>query len=269
MIVIGEKINGAIPSMASAIQNRDEARIQEIAVAQSEAGADYLDICAGSEPEKEYDTLCWLLDTVQPVSEVPICIDSPDPRMLLRILPRIQRPGIINSVSGEGDKCELLFPFLRDHADWKVIALTCDNSGIPSEPEKKVEIACRLIEKAAAYNIAPERILIDPLVLSLSAVGDAMLTFMEAIRQIKARYPQVGYTSGLSNISYGMPARKLVNQNFLTLAMSVGMNSAIMDPLDRGMRETVMAAEALLGRDRYCRNYNKAYRKGLIGPVKK
>jgi len=121
-----------------------------------------------------------------------------------------------------------------------------------------------LIERAGKYEISPDRIFIDPLVLSLSTTNSAMLSFMEAIKKTKELYPTVNFTSGLSNISYGMPARRLVNQNFLTLALFAGMNSAIMDPMNSAMMDTLLVAEALLGRDKYCRKYNKAYRDGKL-----
>jgi 5-methyltetrahydrofolate--homocysteine methyltransferase len=268
MIIIGEKINGAIPGTGKAIADRNEQYIKDLAVRQTKAGADYLDLCAGTSPEMEYDALVWLLDIIQESVETPICIDSPNPEMLLRVLPRIQKPGIINSVSEEGSKCELIYPFLRDNPGWKIIALTCDNSGIPSDAEIKAEIARRLIDKAANYGIDPERLYIDPLVLSVSALGDAMLQFMRAIGLIKSRYPTVHYTSGLSNISFGMPARSLINRNFLTLALSAGMDSAILDPLNTSLMETLLAAEVLLDKDKHCRNYNRAYRAGRIGAKK-
>ncbi|WP_094606157.1 5-methyltetrahydrofolate:corrinoid/iron-sulfur protein co-methyltransferase [Sporomusa silvacetica DSM 10669] len=268
MLIIGEKINGAIPSVAAAIRDRDKGKIKELALAQEEAGAAYLDICAGGDPEEEYDTLAFLLEQVQGVSKLPICIDSPDANMILKVMPLIPKPGIINSVSGEGSKCETLFPFLAKNPEWQVIALTCDDKGIPAEAEKKTEIGIGLIKKAAEYGISPDRIYIDPLVLALSAINDALLQFLEAIRRIKAEYPSVHFTSGLSNISYGMPVRGLINRNFLTLALSAGMDSAIMDPLNRTMMETVYAANALLGRDKFCRKYNNAYRSGKIGKQK-
>lgn len=267
MIIIGEKINGAIPSAAAAIENRDEVFIRDLARRQTEAGAQYLDICAGTSKEKELSTLEWLLEVVQDETALPICIDSPDAGILKAVLPRIHKPGIVNSVSGEGDKCEVIYPLLEG-TEWKVVALTCDDAGIPYTVDKKAEIATTLIEKAAHYGITPDRILIDPLVMAISAVNDSMLVFMDAIREIKRRYPTVLTTSGLSNISFGTPYRKVVNLNFLALAMSAGMDSAIIDPTNRDVTATILATEMLLGRDRCCRSYNKAYRAGKIGPVK-
>lgn len=268
MIIIGEKINGAIPIVAEAIANRDAAFIQKRALDQEAAGADYLDVCAGTAPELEYDALCWLIDTVQEVATKPICIDSPDPHMLVRVFPKLRKPGLINSISLEGEKCQVLLPLLRDNPEWGVIALCCDNSGIAASADDKVSNAFRLIEQAAEYGITPDRMHIDPLVLALSAVNDSALQFFDAIRRIKEKYPTVKVTAALSNISFGMPVRKLVNVNFLTLSMYAGLDSVIADPLNRDVIGTIFATDALMGRDRLCRKYNSAYRKGKIGPVK-
>ncbi|MDR3552573.1 MAG: methyltetrahydrofolate cobalamin methyltransferase [Clostridia bacterium] len=267
MIIIGEKINGSIPSVGQAIERRDAEFIRGLAKRQAEAGADYLDVCAGTSPDKELDALCWLIDLVQDTVDIPLCVDSPNALILRQVLPRVRQNGIINSVSGEGDKCEVIFPLMKGN-DWKVIALTCDGKGISSTAQRKLEIAQRLIGKAAEYGIGPERMFIDPLVLALSAVNDSMLSFMEALRQIKKEYPTVKTTSGLSNISYGAPYRKAINLNFLTLALSAGMDSAIIDPTNRDAYATILAAEALLCQDKFMRRYNKAYRLGRIGPVK-
>ena len=263
MIIIGEKINGAIPSVAAAITERNADFITDLATRQTEAGADYLDICAGTASELEKETLTWLLETVMGSVDTKICIDSPDVDVISEMLTVIKQPGIINSVSGEGNKCDRIFPLIKD-TDWKVIALTCDNIGIPAEAKRKVEIALELIDKAATYGITPDRIFIDPLVLSLSVVNDALLNFIEAIKQIKEKHPNVHFTSGLSNISYGMPKRKLINRNFLAFSLEAGMDSAIMDPTDKDMYSSILAVEALLGKDKFCRTYNKAYRQGKI-----
>lgn len=269
MIFIGEKINGAIPTVAEAIASRDTTFIQQRVLDQEAAGVNYLDVCAGTAPELEYDALCWLIDTVQEVATKPICIDSPDPQMLIRVFPKLQQPGLINSISLEGNKCEVLLPLLRDNPEWGVVALCCDQSGIPATADAKVQNAFTLIEKAAEYGVTPDRIHIDPLVLALSAVGDSALQFLEAIRRIKEKYPTVHVTAALSNVSYGMPVRKLINVNFLTLCMAAGLDSVIADPLNRDVIGTIYATDALLNKDRHCRKYNTAYRKGIIGPLKK
>ncbi|MDR1179788.1 MAG: methyltetrahydrofolate cobalamin methyltransferase [Spirochaetales bacterium] len=267
MIIIGEKINGSIPSTAKAIANRDAAFISNLAVRQTEAGADYLDVAAGASPELERETLAWLINVVQDAVDTPLCIDSSDCNVILDMIPLVKKPGLLNSVSEEHGKCEILLPRVAD-SEWKIVALTCDNNGISLDPRVKFDIAVTIIEKARGYGIAVDRIFIDPLVTALSAKGESLLSFNETLVSIKNKYPEVHITSGLSNISFGMPYRKAINQQFLTLAMAAGMDSAIMDPTSDDMRTTLYAVEALLGRDRNCRKYLSAFRKGLIGPKK-
>lgn len=268
MTIIGEKINGAIPSVGQAIAARDEGFIRKLARRQADAGAEYLDVCAGTRPDQEYDALAWLIGIVQSETDVPLCLDSPDARMIERVMPLVKDPrGILNSVSLEGDKCDVLFPLMKG-TEWKVVALTCDGGGVSTTIDRKVAIADELVRKAAAYDIGPERLFIDPMVMALSAVNDSMLSFMEALRKIKAAHPTVRTTSGLSNISFGMPYRKAVNIGFLTLALYAGMDSAIIDPTNAETYAAILAAEALVGKDRFMRNYNKAYRAGRIGQKK-
>ncbi len=267
MIIIGEKINGAIPSVARAIEARDGAFIQSLAERQSEAGADFLDVCASAAPEREVETLSWLIALVQEACDTPLCIDSPNPRAIEAVLGLAKRPGLVNSVSCEGDKLDVLLPLIAE-TEWRCVALLCDNGGIPAGAEKRLEIAETIMERAAAFGIAPERLYIDPLVLALAADGSAMAAFTECCRALRARWPGVHITSGLSNISFGLPMRKAVNQAFLTLAMGAGMDSAILDPLNRELTAAVLVTDALLGNDRHCRAFTNAFRKGRIGPVK-
>ncbi|NLM53136.1 MAG: methyltetrahydrofolate cobalamin methyltransferase [Firmicutes bacterium] len=265
MIIIGEKINGTIPKVGKAIEERDEAYIRDLAIKQAEAGAHYIDVCAGVAPEQEEEVLLWLMDIVQDAVDTPLCIDSPNPRMIEKVFSRAKKPGIVNSVSAEGDKMEVLYPLIQG-TEWQVIALTCDNKGIPSDVDTRVNIARQMIDEAAKYDITPDRIHIDPLVMALSADNQSMIKFLETLKRVKELYPTVKITSGLSNISFSMPLRRVINQHFFCLAIYAGMDSAIMDPLNRHMMATLLATQALLGRDRYCRNFSNAYRKGIIGP---
>lgn len=267
MIIIGEKINGTIPSVKKAIEERNEDFIRNLAIKQAEAGANFLDVCASTAPEVEVETLKWLMEIVQDATDTPLAIDSPNARTIEAVLPYAKRPGLINSVSEEGDKCEVIYPLIKG-TEWQVIGLTCDNNGIPADVQTRINITNILVEKASKYDITPDRIHIDPLVIALSTDNNSLLKFIGTTRQIKEIYPTIKVTSGLSNISFGMPLRKVVNQNFLTLAMYAGMDSAIMDPLNRDMMATIYATEALLGKDKFCRKFSTAYRKNIIGPVK-
>lgn len=267
MIIIGEKLNGTIPSVGKAIAERDEEFVRSLAIRQSEAGADYIDVCAGTSPELEVDALIWMMNIVQDAVDTPLCIDSPNPHTILAVLDQARKPGLINSVSEEAGKCEVIFPVMKG-TEWKVVALTCDNNGIPSDVETRVNITKSIVEKAKEYDIDPSRIFIDPLVIAISTDNQSLIKFAQATSAIKEMYPEIHITSGLSNISFGMPLRKIINQNFLTLAMQAGMDSAIMDPLNRDTMGTLLAVNMLLGKDRHCRKYTTAYRKGMIGPVK-
>ena len=268
MIIIGEKINGTIPSVGTAIANRDEGFIRDLALRQSHVGAQYLDVCASTTPDVELETLEWLIDLVQDATDTPLSIDSPNPEILAQVMPRVKHPGLVNSISLEGAKCDVILPLLAENDAWGVIALCCDQSGIAETADIKVANACTLIERAAGYGIDPSRMHVDPLVLAVSAVGSAALEFLEAVKRIKDQYPTVNVTAALSNVSYGMPARKLVNSTFLVLCMQAGLDSVIADPLNRDVMGTFYATDAILDRDRHCRRYNNAYRQGIIGPVR-
>ncbi|KGK91318.1 methyltetrahydrofolate:corrinoid methyltransferase [Desulfosporosinus sp. HMP52] len=267
MIIIGEKINGTIPSVKKAIEQKDEEFIRDLALRQTEAGADYLDICASTSPEIEEETLIWLMHIVQNAVDTPLCIDSPNPLIIEKVFPYAKRPGLINSVSEEGGKCEIIYPIIKG-TKWEVIALTCDNRGIPKDTRTRVVITEVMVEKALKYDITPDRIHIDPLVMALSADNQSLVNFVETLKEVKSLFPTIKVTSGLSNISFGAPLRKVINQHFLTLAMYAGMDSAILDPCNRDIVTTLYVTDALMGKDRFCRNYLNAYRKNKIGPVK-
>ncbi|MDR1797433.1 MAG: methyltetrahydrofolate cobalamin methyltransferase [Clostridiales Family XIII bacterium] len=268
MIIIGEKINGFIPRTLQAIEAKDEKYIREIAKAQADYGATYIDVCAGTAPEIERETLKWLIGLVQDTVDTPLSLDSSDVNVILEMIPLAKKPGIINSISGEEGKCEAILPALKG-TDWNVVALTCDQNGIPTDPAVKLQIATNIIEQAKANDISVDRLYIDPLVTTLATTADSLINFNAAVRLIKEKYPDVHITSGLSNISFGMPFRKAINMQFLALAMSAGMDSAIMDPTSADMRMTMYATDALLGNDEYCMRYLKAFRDGVIGPPKK
>ncbi len=266
MIIIGEKINGAIPSIRQAIAQRDEALILERTLAQAKAGASFLDCAPSTSTEIEYETMVWLIGLMQGCTDVPLCIDSPDARLLARILEEghVKKPGMVNSVSEEGDKCDLIFPLIAG-TPWEVVGLTCDRDGIPADPQKKVEIAKRIIDKADRYGVALEQLHIDPCVMALATTPTAMEDFVSCIQAIHAYAPRVKVTGAISNISFEMPARKYVNMNCLAYAMAAGLDSAILDPTSGDVMGTICACEALRMTDKGGRKYNRAYRKGLFG----
>ena len=254
MIIIGEKLNGSIPSVAKAIAEKDADLIRERARMQAEAGATFLDVCASVEEAVEVETLKWMIDLVQEVTDTPICVDSPSARSCVAAIPFCKRPGLINSVSLEGDKIDTIFPVIAD-TDWECVALLCDNDGIPDSVERRMKIFFGIMEKAKQYGIAPGRLHIDPLVVTLGTDQTALTVFADCCRRIKYEYPEIHITSGLSNISFGLPVRKNINQAFMVLAMNAGMDSAIVDPTNKNMIGMIYATNALLERDEYCLQY--------------
>ncbi len=267
MIIIGEKINGAIPSVAKAIVEKDAEFIKGLAINQAEAGADYIDVCASVDSNIELETMKWLIDLVQEATDTPIAVDSPDADICAKSIEFCNRPGLVNSVSMEGDKIDVIFSMISN-TKWDCAALLCDDAGIPKTREKRLEVFAAIMEKARAYKVDPSRLHIDPLVEMLCTSEDGINTILDVIREIKRQYPSIHVTGGASNISYNLPSRKFVNQAFLVLAMGAGMDSAIINPLHKHMMGLIYATEALKGNDEYCMEYITGYREGLYGPVK-
>ena len=265
MIVIGEKINGAIPSVAKAIAERNADWIRNLAKVQTEAGADFIDVCA-SVKDDEVEVMHWLIDLVQEVTDTPICIDSPSAEVCVACMPFCNKPGMINSVSMEGDKCDVVFSAIEG-TPWQCVALLC-GKGIPKSAEDRLAVFDQLMAKAKEYGIAPSRLHIDPLVEMLCTSEDGISMVVEVIQTVKEKYPSIHVTGAVSNISFNLPVRKLLNQAFLVLAMNAGMDSAVLDPTNRDMMGMMFATEAMLGLDDYCMEYIGAYREGIFGPIK-
>ena len=268
MIIVGEKLNGSIPSVKKAIEERDEQKIRSLAVSQEEAGADYLDVCASVPEAIEEETLKWMLELVQEESGLPICLDSPSPDTILKTMKYVKKPGLINSVSMEGDKVAKIFPAIAG-TGWECIALCSDEKGIPATAEERLQVFDRLIAEADKYGIQHDKLFIDPLVEMVCTSEDGVETVIDTIKGIRERNSKVHIIGAISNISFNLPARALINQTFATLAIAAGMDAGILDPMNRGMRGAIYATEACIGIDEYCVDYIGAFREGLIGPLPK
>ncbi|MBN2040407.1 MAG: methyltetrahydrofolate cobalamin methyltransferase [Spirochaetes bacterium] len=267
MIIIAEKINGSIPSVAKAIAAKDADFIKNLAKVQTEAQATFLDVCASVDTEIELETMKWLIDLVQGVSDTPIAVDSPDARICLEATKFCNKPGLFNSVSMEGDKVDVVFPAIAD-SKWDIVALLCDDTGIPKTAEKRLEVFAALMEKAKEFKIDPSRLHIDPLVEMLCTSEDGINMIIEVMKKIKEQYPTIHVTGAASNVSFNLPSRKTVNQAFVVMAMNAGLDSVILDPLNRDMMGLIYATEALMGNDEFCIEYINAYRDGIFGTQK-
>jgi cobalamin-dependent methionine synthase I len=264
MIVIGEKINGTRKRVARAIAERDAAAIESLASTQSAAGADWLDVNAGTHPAQETDDLLWLIEVIQGVVDTPLCLDSANPAALAAAIEVTHKTPLINSISGETDRLENILPLVAEF-DCPVIALAMSEQGIPESSEARMIIIRTLMQAIGEANIEQGRVYLDPLVMTIATNNNSGRITLETIRAIRAEFPEAHITMGLSNLSFGLPARALISRSFLALAMEAGLDSAIIDPTDRELMAAIKAADLVLGRDRHCLNYIRAYRAGLFG----
>jgi 5-methyltetrahydrofolate--homocysteine methyltransferase len=264
--VIAEKINGTRKSVQAAVIGRDAPFIVDLARRQADAGATWIDVNAGTSPEREPEDLVWLVETVQEVVEQPLSLDTANPRALRAALRVVRQTPLVNSISGERARLEGVLPQAAE-AGSPVVALALDDTGIPSTTEQRMRVIRGLVAATREAGIPDERVYVDPLVMTISTNVQSASIAIATMRAVRAEFPDVHMTSGLSNVSFGLPARGLVNRTYLTLAVEAGLDSAILDPLDRELRASLLATELLLGRDRHCLAYTRAFRAGLLGPV--
>jgi cobalamin-dependent methionine synthase I len=264
MLIVAERINASRKAIRAALENLDAAAIANEVRIQSAAGAHYIDVNGGTFPGREAVLLCWLADVAQGETQLPLCLDSPDPQALAAVLPRIkgERP-MINSINLEPDRFDKILPLARQY-NAKLIALA-QGEGVPAaSAAEKVELAARLVEQLVKGGMILDDIYVDPLVFPVGTDSNSALATVTAMREIMARFPGVHTICGLTNVSHGLPARKLVNRTFLAGAIANGMDAAIIDPTDALLMSTLLGAEAVFGRDEYCVNFIEAFQDGKL-----
>lgn len=266
MLIIGEKINGTIPAVREAIQARNADYLRALASSQADSGADYIDVnVAIGTGEDEAETMAWAIEVVRSSTEKPIAVDSADPAVLSRGLELCGGSrAFVNSANGEESRLEGVLPLAAKYS-CPVVALAMDESGIPETADARLDVTRRIVDRAVALGIPPGDIYIDPLALPISADCAQGEVTLQTLRMIKAEIPGVSTVMGLSNISFGLPKRSLVNRAMLSIATYLGLDAVMIDPTDRDLVAASLSAEAVAGKDRYCRGYMKAFRGGLIG----
>lgn len=264
MIIIGEKINTSRKAIRPAVESKDAAAIQDIAKRQVEAGAHYIDVNCGTFPFREPELLEWLVNTVQEAVSQPLCIDSPNPEALEAAL-KANKNGkpLINSITAEKQRYEEIVPLVKEYKA-KVLALCMSDAGMPETSAERLQVAEQLMADLERDGVAPENVFFDPLIKPISVDGEYGFQALETIAGIAAWNKGVHITCGLSNISFGLPHRALLNRTFLVMAMERGLDSALIDPLDREIIKSIKTAEVLLNRDAYGMEYLKASRAGLL-----
>ena len=261
MILVGELINSSRKRISEAIVGQDEKTIQKIAGEQAEAGAHYIDVNAGTFVEKEKEYLEWLVLKVQEKVAVPCCLDSPDPKALERALKVHKGTAMVNSISLETERYRNVLPLVAG-TDLKIIALCMSDEGMPKTADDRIAIADKLINGLVQNHVSLDNIYVDPLVQPISTDDTFGVEFLNAVARIMTTFEGVHTMCGLSNISYGLPERKLMNRMFMAMAIAKGLDGAIVNPLDKWMMANITVAETLKGKDEYCGNYLKAYRAG-------
>jgi len=264
MIIIGEKINATRKSIAAAIEARDAEHILKTAADQVAAGADYLDINGGDpDPKRELENVRWLVELVQGRLDVPLCIDSANAEAMAAGLELARSKPILNSITLEANRLAAFEPIVAER-ECMVVALLMADEGMPTGVEDRLERAGKLIERLTALGKRPEDIIVDPCFLPLSAQPGSGRAVCEAIARIRSEFPGVHVGGGLSNASYGLPQRRLVNLAMVAAAVAAGMDVAIIDPTAPQMLPMVLAAEVVSGADEWCANYIAAYREGRL-----
>ena len=266
MKIIGEKINGTRKKVAQAIAARDAAAIQDLAMKQAQAGASWLDVNAGTHPDREADDLIWLIDTIQSVVDTPLCLDSANPSALRAVIGAVHKTPMINSISAEPDRLAGILPIVAENG-CEVIALCMDDKGIPASAHERLRVIRKVFEETRRLGVGDEKVYVDPLVMTIATDTQAGGIILDTMRAIREEFPQAHISCGLSNVSFGLPVRALINRTFLVLALAAGMDTAIIDPNDRELQAAMISAEMLLGKDKHCLKYTRAYRAGLLERV--
>jgi 5-methyltetrahydrofolate--homocysteine methyltransferase len=264
MIIVGELINASRKKIRAAIENKaDPDYIKNIAKDQSDAGANYVDVNAGVFVGEEADYMVWLVETVQSVIDKPLALDSPDPKVIEAALKVHKGTPMLNSITMEKDRWAKLSPVLAG-TDIKVVALCMSDAGMPTTADDRLKIADDLITGLTKINVPLDNIYIDPCVQPVGTDMTFGIEFLNAVTETKKRFEGVHIMCGLSNISFGLPERHFLNRIFMALAINAGLDGAIIDPLDKPMMGTIAGATALIGKDKGCRGYLKAFRAGLV-----
>ncbi|MCF6248305.1 MAG: dihydropteroate synthase [Desulfobacula sp.] len=261
--VIGERINTSRKLVQAAVAERNSDYIIDDVKKQQQAGANYIDVNAGARIGHETEDMKWLIDTIQPMATIPLTLDSPDPAVLEMAFKMVETTPMINSISLEKERFDAMMPFL-DGKECKIIALCMDDNGMPASSDDIFGRAKTLVEELNKIGIPTASIYVDPLVQPISTDSLKGVMVLDAVRAIKAEFSDVHITGGLSNISYGLPQRKIINRTFVSLMMDAGMDSAIIDPLDKKIMATIRTADMLLSHDNFCMNYLKGVRSGAI-----
>lgn len=260
MILIGERVNAGFKDIKQAVIDKDSGPIKEWAIKQTEAKADYLDVCLGTASNKVEDLL-WMIEMVQEATDVPICIDNNKIDMLKEAIPICKKPPLINSIIAVEERMDALFPIIEKYGA-SVICLVMDEKGSPKTVEMRLENAGRIFAKVMEYSIPPEHIFLDPIIMPLKFMQDQGKEILAAVSQFKIfSDPPCHIVGGLTNVSNGAIHKKLINRVFGTMLVANGLDALILDVTDNELVNSLLTAELILNKSIYADSYIEAFRK--------
>jgi cobalamin-dependent methionine synthase I len=265
MLVIGETLNAVIPKVGQAVVAREAQAITKLARVQVECGAQMLDVNAGGLAGRdEVEDLVWMINVVQRAVDIPLVLDSADPEALYTAMKIYRGPRpILSSVTAEPKHIDRLLP-LAVERDCGLVMLCMGERGIPPESEGRLVVAETLVKRATTAGLKPEDLYLDPLIMTISADHRAGDVSLSTLRLIRERLPEVRTICGVSNVSFGLPQRRLLNRTFVAMLMALGLEAFMVDVRDQALMSTLFAAAALTGRDEWCSAYLQAYRAGKL-----
>ena len=258
-VIIGERINPTgRKKLLEELKNGSFEMVKADALAQVKAGARIIDVNAGVPGANEPELIRQMISVIQEVTDVPLCFDTANEQALETALAMYEGKALVNSVNGEEEKLAGILPLVKEYGA-SVIALCMDDDGIPPTPEDRLKVAAKMIERAGRIGITPDRLVIDPLALTMGSDHRAGKIALDTIQLIVKEFG-TNLTIGASNISFGMPDRPSINATFLAMAIQAGLTCPITNPLEEEIRIAIQAADLVLGRDEYGMNWIKSYR---------
>ena len=264
--IIGERINPTgRKKLAAEMAAGDFTRVKADTLAQVAAGATMLDVNAGIPMTDEPKILAETIKLVQSLTDLPLSIDSSIVAALESGLSVYQGKALVNSVTGEEDRLEVVLPMVAKYGA-AVVAISNDETGISEDPDVRFEVAKKIVERAADFGIKPCDVIVDPLVMPVGALNDAGVQIMKLIRRLREEL-KVNTTCGASNFSFGLPNRHGLNAAFLSMAIREGLTSAIMNPLHEPEVSAVKGADIVMGKDANCKKWIKIFREPLAEGV--
>ena len=260
MIFIGERVNAGFKDIKAAIENKDGSDIRKWARIQADKNATYIDVNLGTASSKPED-LCWMIEEVQAEVDLPISIDNNKPSMLKEALTVCKKPPLINSTTAVDEKMDELFPLVKEY-DASIIGLVMDEAGSPKSADKRLENAGKLLAKAMEYDISPDRLFLDPIVMPLKYMQEQCKEILSAANQfLLFSDPPPHIVCGLSNVANGTKYKKLINRTFCTMLIANGLDAVILDITDDDLVDAILTAELVMNKQIYADGYIEAFRK--------